>query len=48
MDLDPRSVATLVLLVGAVIYGWLRYYRSGVTAPPQWERGVVPVVVLGW
>ena len=35
-----------VLLVGAVLYGGMRYYRPGSTMPPRWERTIVPVVVV--
>ena len=44
MAFDPRSIAVLVLLVGAVLYGMLRYYRPGATVPSEWERTIVPVV----
>lgn len=47
MEMDPRRIAAGVLAGGAVIYGWLRYYRPGVTsAPPQWERNLVPIAAV--
>ena len=46
MDFDPRSIAVLVLFVGAVLYGKLRYYRPGATVPPRWERTIVPIVAV--